>query len=708
MTSARLLPAPARLPHDPLLMRLNANERGPLATGVAERVRLDSHGAYALAIKTPAGPGLRDPLGTLGGLIPPPFVAFAPDGAIYLLDRAGHRLLRFDPCACRFKPLPCLIQAGPDPRAIANPLAIAADEALLAVAGATKTGGCVVVMARASLSPRVILNVGGEPNALAFDRYGCLVVADRMSGTLHRFTPAGHERSVFHGVGPVLGLAVDRANGVLVATDTGARRYRFGAGEAEDIETVDEIRATLPQLPFSVDAVGRLALAPLCYANGAQPIGHGLFNARGEPVRDKPAGHPPAVFFKTGRLVTGALDSRIHACQWHRVLLDVDLPAGTQLRVRTRCDEIELGASEAASPTSTAWSSPQIWTESTGAREFLVLSPPGRFAWLEVEFTGTGAATPQLRSLEVEFPRVSLRRYLPAAFAPDPVSADFADRFLAIFDQSLRSIEKRIDGIGYIYDPRTTPDGMLDWLAGWIGLSMRGLTIPDKRRLLRNAPRLYAKRGTLDGLRQLLLLHLGLDRLDCPKTPQRCGPTCGLPPTRRPDPPMLILEHWRLRRWLFLGHGRLGEGSRLWGESILNRSRLGENMQLGVTQAKLERDPLRDPFHAHAHAFSVFLPATRAQTLAQRRRLELLIAQEAPAHTRAVVHWVEPTMRLGIQSTLGFDAVLGTPEPRPVVLDQSRLGRGTTLATDPTRGPGVTLGRDPRLGRTTHFSWRSS
>ena len=57
----------------------------------------------------------------------------------------------------------------------------------------------------------------------------------------------------------------------------------------------------------------------------------------------------------------------------------------------------------------------------------------------------------------------------------------------------------------------------------------------------------------------------------------RRAPTC--PPDAGAawtwDPPPLILEHYRLRRWFELGAGRLGDQAVLWGKRIVNRSQLG-------------------------------------------------------------------------------------------------------------------------------------
>ena len=80
------------------------------------------------------------------------------------------------------------------------------------------------------------------------------------------------------------------------------------------------------------------------------------------------------------------------------------------------------------------------------------------------------------------------------------------------------------------------------------------------------------------------------------------------------QPPPLILEHYQLRRWLFLGAGRLGDQAVLWGKRIVNRSQLNEGAQVGQTQLKTTQDPYRDPFHVYAHKFTVFVPARFRRT----------------------------------------------------------------------------------------------
>jgi phage tail-like protein len=331
----------------------------------------------------------------------------------------------------------------------------------------------------------------------------------------------------------------------------------------------------------------------------------------------------------------------------------------------------------------------------------LILSAPGRFLWLQVTLAGNQQTTPRLDEIRIEYPRVSLRRYLPAAFGPDPTSADFADRFLGIFDRGFRSVENQIDRQADLYDPRSAPaeskakgaPDMLSWLAGWIGVAFdRAWPAARRRQYLMRVAKLYPCRGTLPGLRSALLLYLGLDTLAPPRRPAACAPNCAPPPPEWRPPP-LILEHWKIRRWLFLGAGRLGDAAVLWGETIMGRSQLGDAARLGATRLDTSRAAVTDPFNADSYAFTVFVPGGLARSAAARAATQRLLDQEKPAWAKAKLHFVLPRMRIGIQANIGFDSVVGC-WPEGVLLDAARLGRASVLSA----GPNVDAG--PRLGQS--------
>jgi hypothetical protein len=204
---------------------------------------------------------------------------------------------------------------------------------------------------------------------------------------------------------------------------------------------------------------------------------------------------------------------------------------------------------------------------------------------------------------------------------------------------------------GHFFDPLSTPAGrdpktgldFLTWLAGWIGLTLdRHWPEEKRRRFLKQAARLYHLRGTRTGLWRQLLFYLGMEPETrcCPgHTPRsRCGPepvVCDHSPPLPCawQPPPLILEHYQLRRWLFLGAGRLGDQAVLWGRRIVNRSQLNEGARLDDTQIITTQDPYRDPFHVYAHKFTIFVPASYGRSPQLRQGLQNLVQRERPLHT---------------------------------------------------------------------------
>jgi len=189
--------------------------------------------------------------------------------------------------------------------------------------------------------------------------------------------------------------------------------------------------------------------------------------------------------------------------------------------------------------------------------------------------------------------------------------------------------------------------------------------------------------------------------------PNRCEPLpdpCAEP--AEPEPPRLptlLLEHWRLRRWLFVGAAKLGDESMLWGKAIVNRSRLDDGARADVTRLISEQDPYRDPFHVYASTYTVFLPACVARDATARKGLENLLRDESPAHTRWHLELVEPRFRIGVQSMIGYDSVVGRYPAARVTLNSSILGRSTILGgpSDKARGPSMRVGSTSRIGSTT-------
>ena len=120
MTLSQLPPIP-RPPHDPTSLLLNWR----VGWRAAELQQLSAERSLVMALSPDTQRSLTESSGSFGGLTPPGNVALGPDNGIYLLDAENAQLKRFDPCECRFMPVPCFGGTGSGPRQLKIPHGIA-------------------------------------------------------------------------------------------------------------------------------------------------------------------------------------------------------------------------------------------------------------------------------------------------------------------------------------------------------------------------------------------------------------------------------------------------------------------------------------------------------------------------------------------------------------------------------------------------------
>jgi phage tail-like protein len=667
-----MLPPLRRPPHDPLSVRLGGRLGWPVTGDDGPD---DAAETLELPRLTSSLRLLTEPSGSLGGLRPSANVAVTDAGEVWLLD-PQRGLLRLDPCACTFEEVPCL------PEGAAGGIAFAAGHLFVCDPANQR----VEVL----LTPQLVLSgvwqapIPWSPMGVAVDGRFRVHVVDPMNGMVHHFGWSGRYLGNTPGVGASTFIAAADDGSLVVAGPVMA--YRINEGAVTEIEPtvagVAGLDLASPQQPqIEVSADGRMRLGVLCV-----PPTDGWFDPHGVAVSAPVVA--TEIYDRVATVLLGPLDSLIDQCVWHRVVLYGELPSGCSIGMDSFTAQVPLSAAEAGALPEQAWETRLSATEFAGGSwDGLVRGPAGRYLWLRLRLAGTGAVTPRLDEALVEFPRVSLRRHLPEVYGAEPTSADFTDRLLAIFDRSLRDTESEIDDLPALLDPRATSH--LDWLASWIGLRPDH-RLPEslQRDIVANAGHILDLRGTVAGLRKLLLVALGLDQVSCgsacgcgscPEPRQTCPPR----PVVRPRfvPPPLVLEHFRLRRWFEAGASTLGDRTVLWGQSIVQRSQLGTNAQVGATALKGTQDPLRDPFHVYAHKFTVFVPASAGGTPERRRALERLVAWGSPAHTVGTVQYVDPRLRIGVQSSIGLDTVVARL-PAGVTLGETPLGRESVLDSD--------------------------
>ena len=657
----------------------------------------------------PAGTlSLGSPGGSLGGLTLPGGVATDRDGLVYVLGRT--RIRRLDPLRAAFVPLPGIGGRGTDARRLRRPrgLAIAGPDLYVADTGHAR----VMVFALDGLALRHVWQGGSEPDSrtgvpparpwrpVDVAAHGDVgYVLDQRYGRVYAH-PRGAERLR-------LVLASPGAAGVWtrLAVDRDGRLYLF------NLSTRLARRLRPPGHKPRADRGRRRCAGPVrpagCqrgpYGPPAPACGYcrapgGHERPAGGPRRPGPAGsgratrHPQPAYLTSGNWISNALDSGIEDCQWHRIELCLrQLPAGTRIRVLTHAAPAPRSGSELARLPDELWDThyaetgamqpPNPGTPFDGHRELLVQSHSARYLWLRIVLEGDGFASPALDAVRIHYPRESYLSYLPAVYSADDDNRWFLERFLSIFQTEWDELQQKVATSARFFDPAAVPAGApLAYLADWLAVRLEGTwSTEQNRRLVEAATPSVPRRGTIAGL--LTHVRVYLENLT------------GLPADALAAQPVIV-ESFRERDHLMLstaGVDRLGVGPPLWSPSAVGRLQLGGYATVGEAQLVSVGDPEHDLFGAYAHRFSVFVPAAWVPDLAAERMVRRALDREKPAHTQYELCLVEPRLRVGVQSTVGVDTIVGA-------YPATRLAAaGADPGASSSRAPSGRLGFDTLL-----------
>ncbi|WP_172330721.1 phage tail protein [Mangrovicoccus sp. HB161399] len=328
----------------------------------------------------------------------------------------------------------------------------------------------------------------------------------------------------------------------------------------------------------------------------------------------------------------------------------------------------------------------------------------GRYLAVELTLAGTGQATPKIAALRAYAERFSLvENYLPPVFRKrqdaDPEAAgpadgaDFYDRFAALFEHQLTRIEDKVAAAYLLTAPEAAPPAAMDWLAGWIGLSLApGLPETARRQMLAAGTWLHRRRGTLEGMARALDIATGGEVT-------RGG--------------IVIIEDFRLRRTFatILGadYGRredpilagfVESGNSIVGPGLF----LGDGTSGGLgEEERAELLSLYFGAESDLDAAAVFAKLAFQVTVLVHADLPdaafglvRRIADElAPAHVALRFATGSQPLRLGLYSLLAVDTYL---RPRPglpaIRVDETILGEAAHVraapALDPRTNPGET------------------
>ena len=95
---------------------------------------------------------------------------------------------------------------------------------------------------------------------------------------------------------------------------------------------------------------------------------------------------------------------------------------------------------------------------------------------------------------------------LPALYHDD----DMAQRLVSAIDTVLAPVFASLDGFGAYLDPSYAPEDFLDWLGGWVGITLDHTWPLERRRMMvASAVDLYRLRGTASGLASQVAIYTG-------------------------------------------------------------------------------------------------------------------------------------------------------------------------------------------------------
>jgi phage tail-like protein len=390
-----------------------------------------------------------------------------------------------------------------------------------------------------TLEARRIVDTGlVQPTGLAIDRDARLYVLDRGLKAVMRFNPGGSPDLAYNAgmrahadlVHPAF-LAVGENDTLYVSDDAADKVFAFD----RDADALDAL--PLPALMGSVrpravatsgdkiyvaDATSGAVIAFDAGKNALlgvvpgfrAPVAAMAFDALGNLFvkPDLTETHlrltAQAGCVASGVLVAGPLDAGVES-DWERIAVEADVPPNTRITIASYTSRTRTPA-----PAATAWREvPSL--DALLARDSGPISGTRgdrRFLWLRVVVESTdGRHSPTVRQIRAQTTGMSYLEHLPRMYRRDDAPTRFLERLLAFARSVMEDWDADLDAMARRFDPATASAEGLAWLGGWLGLvPPQGMDFAALRALLARVPELYARRGTLAGLRDFAEIYAGV------------------------------------------------------------------------------------------------------------------------------------------------------------------------------------------------------
>lgn len=328
-----------------------------------------------------------------------------------------------------------------------------------------------------------------------------------------------------------------------------------------------------------------------------------------------------------GTMISRLLDSREKGNLWHRMVMDGENLGDTSIQFAIYASDLDwlmweekkTGISEFMKNPGISMENkkkaflPYLAKRALNPEDILLHDVQGRYLWFIAELFGQGNNHPSIRMIKIYFPKQTWISYLPCVYQNDLKSASFLERYLGIFQSVYDDMEQDIRRSACHMDPDAGQGDFLLWCASWLKIGNTYLWTEEKlRKLLKCAAGLFSKRGTRDGLLELVEIYTG-------------------------EKPLLI-ETCQLEEFVRDGH-RKKELERLYGT---------------------------DDYACCLLVREACIPSSR-----EYQALMAIVGEAAPAHMEVRIAVLKPFLFLGEYSYLGINSGLG--HYRPLTLDGRSL-----------------------------------
>lgn len=657
-------------------------------------------------------------------------IAVGPDGTLYISDPLGHQVLAVDPCDGTVTPLPCLSGPGWEPGQLRSPhgLIVGPRDALY-IADSGNHRIVVVDLETTQLrdiwgtddpwsepSPSSQPGYFTNPVSLAVDSQHSIYVASPglqdavgvwTSGSLQKLDANGLPDLTF---ATTIAGQINAPAAVAVSTTS--------AGERLYVLDLQPIRLFVFDLTGTLDGdltnrwqgIGSQLSSPNAvalfgdYLAVSDTRGINLFDASGTLISLIPITAAMAIsldgdllalgngtseirviersvaYREAGTFIAGPFDSDVGPVHWHEVIVE----AGSL----DDENHLQLYTAVTNSPVAPPPAPGNPWNAAPpDATQFLIQNSPGQYFWLAGELTGNGQSTPQIHQMHVSHSHQGYIQHLPAIYQEDEPSRAFLDQFLALFESLLANEEQLIDDLPLLFDALAAPDSppdaaWLGWLSTWVDQPLdERWDGPTRRESVARAFKAHARRGTVDSLRQLIKLHTGA--------------------TAHISEPARDISIWKLDS----PQSVLGFSTRL-ATAEAEGAVLGSTAVLSESHLIEDGDDFGAPlFDDLAHCFTVQVYNAEFAGDATLDDVRAVIDREKPAHTSYQLCSIGAEMRIGMQSRISIDTIVGPTKPSFQLGVDHDLGIDTWLAGSfaDTR-VGGTIGRNTVIGERTQLT----